>query len=119
MSELTENSKQNYETFLEQVVASNVVWGIANENGWAACESEDYDEASVIPFWSSKEYAEAYIKFEWPRYQPKQISLQEFIENWLPGMDEDGVYVGINWCEKNNDLEMESLVLLDDLDGEE
>ncbi len=116
MTELTENSRDNYQTFLEQVKQTETVWGICNESGWAACESEDYDGSSVIPFWSDKQFAENYIKFEWPRYEPKQISLEEFIENWLPGMEEDGIYVGINWCEKNNDLEMEPLVLLDDLE---
>jgi len=116
MTELTENSRENYKIFLEQVSETGTVWGICNESGWAACESEDYKGSAVIPFWSDKLFAEAYIDFEWPRYKPKQISLEEFLENWLPGMGEDEVYVGINWCEQNNDLEMEPLVILDDLD---
>ncbi len=117
MTKLTESSRDNYKIFLEQVSESETVWGICNEQGWAVCASEDYEEATVIPFWSDKTFAENYIKFEWPRYETKEIPLEEFMDNWMHGMDEDNVLAGINWCEQNNGLEIEPLVLLDDLDS--
>ena len=52
-----------------------------------------------MPFWSSRKRVEtiianvpAYLGFE-----PFQIPLDEFLGRWLPGLERDGLKVGVNW----------------------
>lgn len=52
-----------------------------------------------MPFWSSLkrvrniiEYGDAYSLFE-----SHEISYQDFVDQWLPGLNNDNLLVGINW----------------------
>ena len=52
-----------------------------------------------MPFWSKESRArnviegvEAYSSFE-----PFELSLAEFTERWLTGLERDGLFVGLNW----------------------
>ncbi len=116
MKNLSSNIKANYHLFIDQSLENEVVWGLLSEQGWAQLESENYEDASVIPFWSDKSYVENFITSEWTNYKISKIPLEEFFNDWLPGMDEDGILVGINWSEEYDDIEMEPLIVLDDLD---
>ena len=55
------------------------------------------DPASVMPFSSERAYAARGAVREWANYAPASISLDEFLNVWLPGMSEDGFLVGTNW----------------------
>lgn len=112
-------SESNYNRFIERVRESGQVWGLRGEDGWAYCESNEYEETDVLMFWSDRAGAQSHAQDEWSDHTPTEISLDEFIDNWLPGMDEDDALVGLDWTTDLSGPEIEPLDLADQLDGEE
>jgi len=83
--------------FIRRVTASNLVWGLRSEEGWAVSPSNDSEDRRVMPFWSDRAYAAQCAKDGWAAYQATPIPLQEFLEEWLPGLANDSFIVGTNW----------------------
>lgn len=75
-----------YEYFIKKVVDFEEVWGLYEE-GWAM--TSDDDGSMMIPFWPKREFAEYCAFEEWSNYKAQSISLDEFINEWLPGIEED------------------------------
>ena len=113
------NSKRRYENFIKRVLKSGMVWGLENEKGWFVCESNEYEDTEVMPFWSDEAYARqcAITIQEWSKYKPSSITLDEFLENWIYGMNEDDLLVGVNWNAKLIGLEVEPYELLKEFKG--
>ena len=108
--------EENYDCFIQDAIQTGCVWGIESQEGFALCPSVDNDERDVMPLWSQPEYAQAHCKDEWENHKPVPISLEEFLDDWCPGMHEDTVLIGPNW---NSDLEgdeVEPLDLVEDID---
>lgn len=95
----TKNDENSYIEFFIDAIATGCVWGLESEEGWAQCTSEKYSDTPVMPFWSQPEYAERHQQDEWAQYKVVAISLEEFMDDWLTGMHEDVLLVGINWDE--------------------
>ncbi|RXJ71854.1 hypothetical protein CS022_14905 [Veronia nyctiphanis] len=106
MTKLTADIQANLLLFVEETQKSRVVWSLENEEGWLACDSTEFENSEVMPFWSSKEDAAFHNVEEWADFEVKEIPLDVFIEDWLITLDEDGVLVGINW---NKNLEGKEL----------
>ena len=58
MSKLTADIEANLELFVQETKQSKLVWGLKNVDGWLACDSSEFEESEVMPFWSSKEDAQ-------------------------------------------------------------
>lgn len=116
MTKFSSDLKANYELFINQILETGEIFALQNAEGWAESDSENYPDTKVIPFWSQKAYAEEFAQQDFPEFKAVKISYDEFLEDWLPGMIEDEVMVGINWNQDFEDVEMEPLVILDDLD---
>ncbi|MET1255576.1 DUF2750 domain-containing protein [Aliikangiella maris] len=108
-----------YEEFIEEIQMTEIVWGLQNADGWAVCESNDFDGQETIPFWSSEKRAKLLCVEEWQDYQPAPIAFDDFIDAWLHGMHEDGVLAGINWNSELVGPEIEPVMLIEDLLAEE
>lgn len=107
MTTLTSDSQENLETFVTKTKETQVVWGLRNnEEDWLACDSSEFENSEVMPFWSSKEDAEVHNIEEWAEFEVCDIPLDVFVEDWLITLSEDGVLVGTNW---NGDLEGKEL----------
>ena len=65
------------------------------DNGWVI--SEDDNGNSLIPFWPKKAFTDFCAVDEWKNYEAEQIELEEFIQEWLPGMKSDGIKPSIFW----------------------
>ncbi len=105
-----------YETFIEHAIATGCVWGLEGEEGWALCPSAYNDDVDVMPLWSDPDAAKALCSAEWAAYKPVPIAVEELLDEWLPGMHEDVLLVGIDWdCELEGE-EVEPLDLLEDID---
>ena len=100
-------SESNYQRFIKQVLESGEVWGLRNGDDWAYCPSNEYEDCDVLMFWSERADAQRHVQGEWAEHQPTAIPLDEFIDHWLQGMDEDGALVGPNWDADLSGLEME------------
>jgi hypothetical protein len=119
MSEMTTEAQENHDRFVRDVRASGVVWGLKSDRGWAVCESEEYEDTEVYPFWSDEAEARVHCTDDWADYAPASLDRDLFIDTWLAGMSEDGVMVGTNWDADLSGLEVEPYDLAQELLGEE
>ena len=113
---LTDDLDENYALFLTEALETGCVWGLESDEGWALCPSEQNDSLDVMPLWSQPEYAKAHQVEEWADYRLIPISLEEFLDDWLPGMHEDVLMVGPNWNAELEGEELEPLDMLEDFD---
>ncbi|HNX59683.1 MAG TPA: DUF2750 domain-containing protein, partial [Spirochaetota bacterium] len=90
------------------------VWGLYDD-GWAT--SEDGNGNTLVPFWPQKEFAEYCAKDGWESYVPECIELDEFIQEWLPGMKKDGNTPSVFWNTIDSAM-VEVDVILRDLNNE-
>jgi hypothetical protein len=109
------NWKALYERFVDEILTSGTAWVLVSDDGYAQCASERFADVDVIPLFSSKALADAAASSVDGDYRPEAIPLDELLDDWLPGMDTDGVWAGIDWGEDWSGLEIEALQLLDDL----
>ena len=79
---------QRYEYFVKKVADRNELWGLWN-NGWALGATDDGE--STLPLWPAEEYADLCRKDVWADYEPRSISLPDFLERLLPQMASDGI----------------------------
>ena len=109
----------NYERFVDQANELEIVWNLKSTDGFAICESSEFDDAQVMPFWSLEKDAKDACVDDWIIYKPNPVRIDDFIDAWLHGMDEDEMYVGINWNSELEGVEIEPVMLIEDLLGEE
>jgi hypothetical protein len=83
--------------FRREAVAGSEFWTIEDQAGIPAPEGANGRRA--MPFWSSRpravrvtETVEAFKGFT-----PRLVPLAEFEDRWLPGLERDGLFVGVNW----------------------
>lgn len=115
---LTDDYEQNYLRFIADAVDHGCIWGLEGPEGWALCSSEKYESTDVMPFWSQPEFARLHCQGEWQNYQVVPVSLEEFLDEWLPGMHEDVYLVGPNWTEGLEGIEVEPLDLLKEFEDQ-
>ena len=107
---------ENYELCIEEALATGCVWGLETGDGWALCPSNSNGEIDVIPLWSQPEYAQRHCIDDWSDYQVIPISVEELLDDWLPGLHEDVILVGPNWNGDLEGLEVEPLDLLEEME---
>jgi hypothetical protein len=107
MSKLTNDINHNLDLFIDETASTKLVWGLKNDEGWLSCDSAEFENSEVMPFWSSKEYAQVHNVEEWSDFEVVEIPLDIFIEDWLLTLDEDGVLLGINWNDSLEGCEIE------------
>ncbi|MCO1334629.1 DUF2750 domain-containing protein [Microbulbifer sp. OS29] len=115
---LTDNFEDNCARFLPEAVDLGCVWALQGSEGFALCESEKHADTEVMPFWSQKEFAQAHCQGDWAGYEPAPIDLEEFMDDWLTGMHDDVLLVGLNWNAELEGVELEPLDLLEQLEQE-
>jgi hypothetical protein len=114
--DLTINSKRRYERFIQRVTETKLVWGLKDDEGWCICASNKFENTDVMPFWSDEAYARQCAVEEWSNFEPTLIPLEEFMDLWLSGMNEDDLLVGVNWNAKLIGLEVEPADLFEELE---
>jgi hypothetical protein len=107
MNETIDDGQANHERFVERVKATGIIWGLKSGEGWAVCESNEYEDTDVYPFWSDEGEARIHCTDDWAHFAPASLPLDVFIDTWLAGMSEDGVLVGTNWDADLSGLEVE------------
>ena len=109
------NGDSAYRKFILKVVAQDEVWGLEGEEGLAISSSMKNEEQDVIPFWSEEALAKSVAADDWANFKPSSMRVVEFLENWLTGMHNDELLVGINWDAELSGEELEPLVVALDL----
>ncbi|MCC6410254.1 MAG: DUF2750 domain-containing protein [Saprospiraceae bacterium] len=86
--------EKRYSLFIREVVKSEVVYGLSDEEGWALL-GDDNDDADIIPLFPGAEYAEAFrIAAEFEEYNVEALDVNELME-WLDEMEEDKLLVAV------------------------
>jgi hypothetical protein len=86
--------------FVRQVAQTRKVWTIRDEGGFPQPAEESGVRSQ--PFWSSLSRVEKIIKNvpAYSGFRPVELSWEDFRDRWLPGLQCDGVLVGVNWSGK-------------------
>jgi len=74
--------------FVRHVVAAGQAWGLYDET-WARSPAAGDTEA--LPLWPQRELAARCVSGRWRACVPRPIGLTALREQWLTGMDEDGI----------------------------
>lgn len=88
-------------SFAAEVAQNRSLWTIRGSGGYPALETAE--GARAQPFWSSRALA-AEVVATVPDYQGfeiVEISWEAFESRWAPGLEQDGIVVGINWSGPN------------------
>ncbi|PYI66323.1 DUF2750 domain-containing protein [Arthrobacter livingstonensis] len=83
--------------FYDEVLGYRTVWAISDVNGYPAPRNGDGHRS--MPFWSAKSRAERITASldAYKEFSVVSIALDEWRSRWLPGLDADGILVGLNW----------------------
>lgn len=84
---------KRYRYFIKKIVDYEEVWSLSNDKGWV--KSEDDNGTIQLHFWPTEGHAKQCSIEKWKSTYPESISLEDFVENWLPGMLEDKVGISI------------------------
>lgn len=72
-----------FEYALGKMIETQQLWGLFGKNGWLMVKA---DEDTCFPIWPHAEFANAWVKDDYPDCKPQLIELSEWREVWLPGM---------------------------------
>jgi hypothetical protein len=62
-------------------------------DGWALAGTDD--KRTVFPVWPAEDYALLCAKGNWEGFSPESIPLDQFLNELLPQLQQDGLIVGI------------------------
>jgi hypothetical protein len=95
--------------FLNQVKITQTVWALQDKasEGWVVLDSINFEEAEVMPLWSTAELAQQHCIEEWADYVPTAISVADWLEFWVEDLAEDKVMIGVNWLNEDEYVELE------------
>lgn len=84
-----------YEYFLDAVGEQREVWILVNsEEYFLKLHAEDQGDLEYLPLWPSAAFAEDYAADD-NDLKPRSIPLPQFLNRWLPGLDKDGIEIGV------------------------
>ncbi|MFI3245815.1 MAG: DUF2750 domain-containing protein [Ferrimonas sp.] len=83
----SQNSQARYEATLEGIQESQVLWTLADEQGCVVLESS---QERCILIWHDEALAQSWATGEYSECRALAISLEDFINKWVPGMSNDG-----------------------------
>lgn len=101
------------DAFYREVLEHQTVWAIRDTAGFPAPESQG---GRAMPFWSLKSRADRIVATvpAYAEFDVISLLLHEWRLRWLPGLQRDGVRVGLNWAGERAtgfDLEPEQVEL--------
>ena len=90
---LAMNANERFGYFIRKCADFEEVWGLRNDEGWCGMGTDNGGES--IPFWPEESFAVLMADDEWADCTPESIPLEEFVKEWLPNMDEDGIFAAV------------------------
>jgi hypothetical protein len=90
-------SSIQWDAFVTETIQNKKVWAIRDKEGFPTSTNQN-GECSM-PFWSSTTKAKKIIENvpAYSNFTIHEIPLHDFMDNWLIGLDKDGLFVGVNW----------------------
>ncbi len=100
------------EHFVRRVVETSSAWGLYDKT-WARSNAASGREA--LPLWPDRELAARCIAGSWRTFTPRAIDLTKLREEWLTGMQEDGIVAVVTPTPHDPGVVLEPDVLADAL----
>lgn len=107
------SADDQYQDFLDRAAADGQVWTLKGPGGFVAYSGDDGEPC--FPFWPHPDYARALATEDWSDCRPEPLSLDLFVQRWLPGMRRDGRKVAVFPTPAGMGLVVEPEELLEDL----
>ena len=87
--------------FYTEALRDRTVWGIRDSGGFPAPLNGSGERA--MPFWSKESRVRKIVEqvAAYDGFELVEIPIDVFQERWLPGLEKDGVRVGLNWSGKS------------------
>ncbi|WP_026960064.1 DUF2750 domain-containing protein [Aliagarivorans taiwanensis] len=104
-------SQTTLEAFAAEVIETGVLWLLSSDEDYLVIDSIDFEDTDVLPVFSSESAAKALCTEDWAEYSAQKVDLNDFFEEWLPSLDEDGVMVGVDFDEMLKGDEVEAFTL--------
>lgn len=79
--------------FVGKVADWEQLWGVRNEEGWLVPETPE--GLAYFPVWPHPEYAQSIADAHFPGHVATEIGLSDFLSEWLPILEKDGVKVAV------------------------
>ncbi|MDY7084343.1 MAG: DUF2750 domain-containing protein [Actinomycetota bacterium] len=85
--------------FRREAVAGGRVYALRDDDGFAAPEV-GADGARAVPFWSKPTRAARVVDQvnAYRGFEVVPVDVSEWLDEWLPGFEQDGMLVGVNWA---------------------
>ena len=91
---LSLTTEDRYDYFLSYVGVEREIWVLINKKNEFLKNFIEDDRTEYLPVWPTSEYAVGYAG-DTEDLHPKSITLPEFFNKWVPGLDRDGLAVGV------------------------
>ena len=85
-------AEQRYDYFVNKVIEMKKIWGLCSDDGWVILSDE---RDGHLPIWPHAELADLWVTGDYSDCKPTDISLDEWLNKWLPGMEEDGLLAAV------------------------
>ncbi|WP_363322141.1 DUF2750 domain-containing protein [uncultured Nocardioides sp.] len=84
------------DAFYREALEHGTVWAVRDEGGFPAPATP---EGRAMPFWSLQSRAQTIVESvpAYHGFEAVPIPLTDWRSRWLPGLERDGVQVGLNW----------------------
>lgn len=91
------NSSVQATKFYKDVAMNKKLWTIKDAKGFPA--PQNFDGGRAMPFWSQLAMVNKIIQTvpAYKGFMPHELSWEEFVLKWVPGMTKDKLLVGLNW----------------------
>ena len=104
--------------FIKRILDQGYLWGLADSQmQHALVESLKYNETYVMPFWSKESGLAKICTDDWQDYKPVKITFDSFLDDWLVGMHNDLLLIGLDWDTDLSGEEYEPLDILEYIEG--
>jgi hypothetical protein len=107
--------ERRYEHFIKKVADNQEVWSLKNADGWVLASQDDIE---VIPVWPHARYAEVSAEDAWANTEAAVITLDEWLDKWLPGIRRDGRLLAVFPTPTSKGFIVPSEAMKEDLEAE-
>jgi hypothetical protein len=107
---------KRYEYFVKRIVDWQELWGLRDGQGFAVSAASSGRQLFAV--WPHRRYAEACAVGEWAGRTAAPIGLGEWLNGWLPELEEDGHAVAVFPDPNGNAINREPAELAADLQAE-
>ncbi|QIZ76503.1 DUF2750 domain-containing protein [Ferrimonas lipolytica] len=90
-------SETNLANFTAAVIEARQLWVLSAGDEYVVVDSIEFENTDVMPLFSAQANAQALCVEDWSEYKAVAVAIDDFFDEWLPSLDEDGVLVGIDW----------------------